>query len=78
MADRPTDQARVYFGMAQTSTKLAHQISMQDKSLEGMYKSYVVVSINDLASGLSELATGIRATYILLEEVKRLLERQQK
>lgn len=74
---KPTDEARFQFGMSQSQTKLAHQISMRDKSSEGMYKSHIAVSLHQIAEGLNAMATGMRATYILLEEVKRLLERRQ-
>lgn len=74
---RPTDEARLQFGMASTQTKLAHQIAVKDKGNEGMYKSHVAVSLHQLAEGLNAMATGMRATYILLEEIKRLLERRQ-
>lgn len=67
---RPTDSAKFHFGVAQSHSRLAHQIAAKDKGNEGMYKSHVVVAINELADGLSDLTTGIRATYILLEEVK--------
>jgi len=74
---KPTESARVHFGIAQTHSRMAHQISAKNSDNEGMYKSHVAIAINELADGLNDLTTGIRATYILLEEVKRLLERQQ-
>lgn len=74
---KPTESARVHFGIAQTHSRMAHQIAAKDKGDEGMYRSNISVAIYELADGLNDLTTGIRATYILLEEVKRLLERQQ-
>jgi hypothetical protein len=74
---KPTDQARFQFGMALTQTKLAHQISMKDKGNEGMYKSHIAISLQQIAEGLNAMATGMRATYIVLEDIKRLLEHRQ-
>lgn len=74
---RPTESAKMHFGIAQTHTRMAHQIAAKDKGDDGMYKSNVAVAIYELADGLNDLTTGIRATYILLEEVKRLLEQQK-
>ena len=74
---RPTDSAKIHFGIAQTHSRMAHQIAAKDKGDDGMQKSHVAVAIYELADGLNDLTTGIRATYILLEEVKRLLEQQK-
>ena len=74
---RPTDSAKIHFGIAQTHSRLAHQISAKNQDNEAMYKSHVAVAIYELSDGLNDLTTGIRATYILLEEVKRLLEQQK-
>lgn len=73
---KPTDEARSRFGMAQSQAKLAHQISMKEKGDTGMYKSHIAVSLYEVTTGLNAMATGLRATYILLEEIKRLLERR--
>ena len=74
---RPTDSAKIHFGIAQTHSRMAHQIAAKDTGDDGMYKSHVAIAINELADGLNDLTTGIRATYILLEEVKRFLELQK-
>ncbi len=42
-----------------------------------MFRSHLAVSVHDLAEGLESLTVGVRATYILLEEVKRLLEQRR-
>ncbi|MEQ1764651.1 MAG: hypothetical protein ABL984_16095 [Pyrinomonadaceae bacterium] len=42
-----------------------------DKNMEKAYRHGQLNAIIDLANGLTEMATGLRATYILLEEVKR-------
>ena len=74
---RPSESAKMHFGIAQTHSRMAHQIAAKDKGDDGMYKSNVAVAIYELADGLNDLTTGIRATFILLEEVKRLLEQQK-
>lgn len=73
---RPTEQARQNFDRAKTHSAMAHQISAREKDQEAMYRSHSAVSLQEIAEGLGNLTTGLRATYILLEEVKRLLERQ--
>ena len=74
MSEKPTDKARSQFGMAQSQAKHAHMISMKKKDESGRYDSHVAVSLFDIAAGLEAVATGMRATYILLEEIKRALE----
>jgi hypothetical protein len=74
---RPTDSAKIHFGIAQTHSRIAHQIAAKDQGDDGRYKSNVAVAINELSDGLNDLTIGLRATYILLEEVKRLLEQQK-
>ena len=44
-----------------------------DAKDEVMYKTMVADSFYGIAQGLDAMATGMRATYILLEEVKRFL-----
>ena len=74
---RPTDSARGSFGRAKMNARMAHRESTQLKGAEQMYRSHLAVSVYDLAEGLESLTTGLRATYILLEEVKRLLEQRR-
>jgi len=47
-----------------------------DILMEKGYKHGQLNAIIDLANGLTEMATGLRATYILLEEVKMKLDRR--
>ena len=75
---KPTEQARFHFESAKTHGMMAHQLSAKEQGNEAMYKSHTVISLQEIASGLDSLATALRATYILLEEVKRLLEQQQR
>lgn len=74
---KPTEEAIVHFGIAKTHSRLAHQIATKDKGDSAMYNSNLVISLYEIADGMASLATGLRATYILLDEVKRLLEQQR-
>ena len=74
---RPTESARSSFGRAKTNSRMAHTESTKLKGAEQMYRSHLAISVHDFAEGLESLTTGIRATYILLEEVKRLLEQRR-
>ncbi|MEP6850290.1 MAG: hypothetical protein ABI999_15630 [Acidobacteriota bacterium] len=67
---RPTERAKLMFLAADTTSNVARS-TIQDKDPDAIYKTMLADSLNSLAKGLSELATGIRATYILLDEVKR-------
>ena len=71
---KPTDIARSSFGRVKTHSRLAHVESAKSVGSDAMYRSHIAVSINELGEGLEALTTGLRATYILLEDVKRLLE----
>ena len=42
-----------------------------DRDMEKGFKHAQLNAMIELANGLSDLATGLRATYILLEEVKK-------
>ena len=42
-----------------------------------MYTSNIAVEMYELGEGMEALTTGLRATYILLEDVKRLLEQRR-
>ena len=79
MADqRPTDKALSNFGRVKTHSRMAHVDGVRDKtSKEGTYQSHMAISLYELGDGLESLTTGLRATYILLEEVKRLLEQRR-
>lgn len=70
MADKPTEKASSKFEFAKNTARnfnLAHP--HHDLN-------FVCMSVGDLAEGLQHMNTGIRATYLLLEEVKTLLIRQ--
>ena len=71
---KPTESAIVHFGIAKTHSRMAHQISAKNVGDESMQKSHMAIATYELADGMADLATGIRATYLLLDEVKRLLQ----
>ncbi len=75
MSDKkPTESARVHFGIAKSHSQMAHQIAAKNQGDEGMQKSHMAIAVYELADGMADLATAVRATYILLDEVKRLLQ----
>jgi hypothetical protein len=69
---RPTDQAHVLF---QTASMMAHWTVTDNNAPQ--YAQNLGAAIRNTADGLDSLATGLRATYMLLEEVKTLLQRQR-
>lgn len=73
---RPTEKAVANFSRAKAHSRMAHTESTNLKGPEQMFRSHLAVSVYELNEGLENLTTGIRATYMLLEEVKRLLERR--
>ncbi len=68
---RPTEKARLMFMAAETTSRMARTFANTNDS---MYRTMMADSQNALATGLSDMATGIRATYILLAQVKRSLD----
>ena len=79
---RPTESAKTHFDYAVRTAKAAavtlgknDLISPNEMQL-GNYNH--VAAVAHMAKGLSDLSVGLRATYILLEEVKNLLERQRR
>ncbi|MEQ1763233.1 MAG: hypothetical protein ABL984_08825 [Pyrinomonadaceae bacterium] len=74
---RPTEKAVNNFGRVKTHSRMAHSDSTQLKGAEQMYRSNMAVALYELGEGMENLTTGIRATYILLEEVKRMLEQRR-
>ena len=76
MSDKkPTESARAHFGIAKTHSQMAHQVAAKHKGDDGMQQSHMAIAVYELADGMADLATGIRATYLLLDEVKNLLQR---
>lgn len=71
MADRPTDKAFYAFEFAKNSANNFNR----GKSVPAD-QQFMFIALAKMAEGLQHLSTGIRATYILLEEVKTQLDRQ--
>ena len=70
---RPTENAVNYFSNARIRTRnavaLRHDPAAAQREQDVAYE--------EMISGLQSLAVGLRATYILLEEVKGLLQKQR-
>jgi hypothetical protein len=78
---KPTEMAKSQFDYAaQTATAAAQFLDKSNATAAerqaGDYNQ--AAALAHLARGLSELAIGLRATYVLLEEVKSLIERQSR
>lgn len=71
---RPTEKATGNFGRVKTHSRMAHSESTKLQGQEQMYRSNMAVALYELGEGMENLTVGIRATYLLLEDVKRLLE----
>ena len=71
---RPTDRAKDHFSSAESAANFAGHIANID---ETKYKVKLTKALEHLAQGLSEIATGQRATYLLLEEIKRTLNQRR-
>jgi len=69
---RPTEEAIDFFGKATSSAFSA--MSFADKTDRAAH--FEGKALNEIANGLEALSRGLRATYMLLEEVKKVLERQ--
>ena len=77
---RPTEDAIAKFKQAafwaNSGKSMVSQIGVgggaeTDRNMEKGFKHAQLNAMIELANGLSDLATGLRATYILLEEVKK-------
>jgi hypothetical protein len=77
---RPTEDAIAKFRQAafwaDSGKSMLSQIGVgggaqTDRDMEKGFKHAQLNAMIELANGLSDLATGLRATYILLEEVKK-------
>jgi hypothetical protein len=69
---RPTEQASFKFGKAQRFADQAggfYQVTYGNGNVEKGNR-YLSAAVRELADGLQHLSVGIRAIYILLEEVK--------
>ena len=70
MADRPTEKANMSFEFAKNSANNFNRGTVPAD------QQFLFICLAKLAEGLQHMNTGIRATYILLEEVKAQLDRQ--
>lgn len=71
MSDRPTDKASYSFEFAKNS---ANNFNLGSVSND---QKFLFTTLAKIAEGLQHMTKGMRATYILLEEVKELIQRQQ-
>ena len=76
---KPTDEAKFHFSKAKrfADTASGHYMGMNGASVTPaeMGDRTLSAAVRELGDGLDHLATGLRATYLLLAEVKTLLER---
>lgn len=78
-SDRPTDQAKGYFIIAKSQAwdasshlgRLGRGGTQLDDRQRGEW--LLALSVKDIAKGLEHLSSGLRATYMLLEEVNKKL-----
>lgn len=74
---RPTDIAKSAFGRVKTHSRMAQTEANKLKGQEAIYRAHLSTSLYELGEGLEAMTTGLRATYILLEDVKRVLEQRR-
>ncbi len=68
--DRPTQIAEAYFSAATVVARNSgHKNILEPRDL-----AYI---LGKFGEGFGQMAIGLRATYILLEEVRNLLQRQK-
>ena len=74
--DKPTENAEYWFRQADHNSSILmfphRDLSDSDRDF------YIGNSLHDLAKGLGHLAVGLRATYILLDQVNRKLDQQRR
>ena len=70
---RPTEDADSYFAMAETRFKTA--MTMIGAKSGGVAEYHQAMGYLDMCTAMRILNTGLRATYILLDEVKTMLKR---
>src|SRR5689334_123711 len=68
---RPTELSKMLFQTASNSARTAMQSAAAPEHIKNLAHAVATT-----AEGLESLSTGLRATYMLLEQVKTLLERQ--
>ena len=70
---RPTQDAEAFYNTATQYASLAEQAAYGTTDKTG---GLLAMAVNHLAKGLQRTNTGLRATYMLLEEIKNSLQRQ--
>ena len=70
---KPTEEAAAFYDMAAQAASLAEQVTYGTTNHTGVW---LAKSLNHLAKGAQRTNTGLRATYMLLEEIKTMLQRQ--
>jgi hypothetical protein len=77
---RPTDEAIAFFDEAERRITSAG-LKLHNQNLSDADRQFVDLEIArglwTMAAGLSKMSTGLRATYILLEQVKAAVEKQK-
>jgi hypothetical protein len=84
MTDRPTDRANENFALAADyASKAEHFMSLlhaaspggklQQHSDRDRGEMVLAAAVGEIAKGLKQLSRGVRATYMLLEEINRKL-----
>ncbi len=68
--DKPTQRAEAYFSAVEQVASRVYT----SKTLSAQDQAYM---FEKMAAGLGEMAVGLRATYLLLEEVRDMVRRQK-
>jgi hypothetical protein len=69
-----TEEAELAFKSASSNFRFA-QTHLENKN--GLYYAVVALALQNTSDGLAVLSANVRATYVLLDEVKRLLEQKK-
>jgi hypothetical protein len=67
---RPTQEANFKFNKAEKLADQAGGFYIKAGGKEEMGNRYLSAAVRELADGMRHLSDGLRATYILLEEIK--------
>ena len=70
---RPTEEAAGFYDLAAQNASLAEQAGYGTTNQTGVL---LAIAVRHLAKGLQRTNTGLRATYMLLEQIKDELHRQ--
>ena len=69
---KPTDRAKMHL---QTAKDMAYKVQISDKDDSMEFRHPLGVCLGGITYALDDMATGMRATYMLLEEINRKLDR---